>query len=275
MVNVTRTGQATARAALAGNPSDMHGGAVVGIPVPGLAATVTIGVDGGEPPAIIRAALARAHQPGAAVEWDSNIPRSVGLAGSSALVIATLRAAGAAPEDKLALADLALAIERDDLGTPAGLQDRAVQAFEAPVLVDLVAEQTVRVLTPSAPLDFVVAWRPSVTGDSGAYHASLTPNPSGMQELARIARGAAAAFEAGDASALANLMGLSAEVRREVAPLSIGHNQLADALHRAGFVVNSTGSGGAVVAVVTERSRPAELDKVLAPVDGEHLMLRY
>jgi glucuronokinase len=275
-VTRTSTGHATARAALAGNPSDLHGGAVIGIPVPTMRATVTLGSSGGTPAALIQAALARVGRAGAGVEWDSTIPRSVGLAGSSALVIAALRASGNAPEDALALADLALSIERDDLGIVAGLQDRAVQAFEAPVLVDLVADQTVRVLTPSAPLEFVVVWRVALGADSGDYHAARPAvGSAAVQELARIARGAAAAFEAGDASALANLMALSADVRREVAPLPPGHDSLAEAVHRAGFSPNSTGSGGAVVAVVTERSRLTELPKLLSPLDAEYVTLRF
>ncbi len=269
------TASVMARAALAGNPSDLHGGAVIGIPVPGLQATVTIGVDGGEPPTIVRAALARVGRIGAAVQWDSNIPRSVGLAGSSALVLAALRASGNAPTDPLTLAELALSIERDDLGIAAGLQDRAVQAFDAPVLVDVLADQTVRVLRPATPLEFVVAWRPSAAADSGAYHASRAVDPAGMEELARIARGAAGAFEAGDGAALANLMGLSAEIRREVAPLSLGHDQLAEAIQAVGFTPNSAGSGGAVVAVVTERSRPDELRRALAPLDADYLIVRH
>lgn len=268
-------GRAAARAALAGNPSDLYGGAVVAIPVPTLVARVRIGTEAGDPPALVRAALTRVGLGDAPVDWDSTIPRSVGLAGSSALVIAALRASGRAPDDRLALADLALAIERDDLGIIAGLQDRAVQAFEAPVLVDMVGDQTVRVLTPATPLEFVVAWRPSAAADSGTYHAGRVVDAEAMQELARIARGAAAAFEAGDAAALANLMALSAEVRRDAAPLPLGHNQLAEALHRAGFLCNSAGSGGAVVAVITGRSRPDDLPRVLAPFDAEFVRVRY
>jgi glucuronokinase len=189
-------------------------------------------------------------------------------------VIAALRASGDAPEDKLALAQLALSVERDDLGIVAGLQDRAVQAYEAPVLVDMATDRLVRVLVPGRDLDFVVAWRPSAAGESGEYHARRSTDPAGMAELARIARAAAAAFEAGDASALANLMALSADVRREVAPLSAAHNLLAETMQRHGFSANSTGSGGAVVAVVTERSRPDDLPRALAPLDAEFVTVR-
>jgi len=223
----------------------MHGGAVLAIPVPALTATVTLD-SGNETLPLLDAALARVGvSSGAAFATD--IPRGVGLAGSSALVIAALRASGAAPDDPLALAQLALSIERDDLGIPAGLQDRAVQAFASPVLVD---GEAVTPLAPGADFDFLVAWLPEPVGDSGEYHAARAPDAAGMRELARIAREAAEAFTAGDAVALESLMDASARTRDEVAPLPPAHYALVDALRARGLSPNSTGSGGAVVAVV-------------------------
>jgi glucuronokinase len=250
--STSRSKQASvcARAALAGNPSDMHGGAVLAIPVRAFTATVTLEAEG-EPLALLDAALARVGI-SAHARWHTDIPRGVGLAGSSALVIASLRASGHSPEDPLALARLALEVERDDLGIPAGLQDRAVQAFDEPVLVD---GDTVRVLTPAHTLDFVVAWDPDAAANSGDYHRKLAPSPAGMRELARIARAAADAFEAGDAEALASLMDESARLRDEVAPLPPAHNALAERLRARGLKPNSTGSGGAVVAVVLNAAR--------------------
>jgi glucuronokinase len=247
------TASVPARAALAGNPSDMHKGAVLAIPVRAFAATAELSDTAGDEP-LVRAALARVGS-AAPVRVATTIPRSVGLAGSSAIVIATLRAAGVDLEP-LAVAQLALSVERDDLGIAAGLQDRAVQAFDQPVLVD---GESVRPLTPAAALRFVVVWRPDAAGDSGDYHGQREPNPAGMTELARIARGAAEAFVAGDALALANLMALSADVRRDAAPLPAAHEELADAVRAAGFSPNSTGSGGAVVAVFTSDDALAKL----------------
>jgi glucuronokinase len=246
--SIARSKQATvcARAALAGNPSDMHGGAVLAVPVRACNATVTLGV-AGAPVALVDAAMARVGVAGEA-HWQTDIPRGVGLAGSSALVIAALRASGNAPDDPLELAHLALAIERDDLGIPSGLQDRAVQAFDEPVLVDGGA---VRVLAPAKTLEFVVAWSDDAAGDSGDYHRGRELAASAVAELARIARTAADAFAAGDATALANLMDESARLRDEVAPLSSEHNALAERLRARGLKPNSTGSGGAVIAVVT------------------------
>ncbi|HUR76310.1 MAG TPA: hypothetical protein VMZ22_00030 [Acidimicrobiales bacterium] len=233
-----------ARAALAGNPSDMHGGAVLAVPVRAFAATVTLRARGTHLP-LIDAALARVGV-GSGAEWKTDIPRSVGLAGSSALVIAALRASGRAPKDPLALARLALSIERDDLGIPAGLQDRAVQAFDRPVLVD---GGDVRPVTAGAEFNFVVAWLADAAQDSGEYHRGRDVNDAGMQQLARIARAAADAFTAGDVDALESLMGESAAVRDEVAPLSPQHDALAASMRDVGLTPNSTGSGGAAIAV--------------------------
>lgn len=237
----------SARAALAGNPSDLYGGAVLAVPVRQLVATVEAAdVDGVDPPnELIDAVRARVGAT-AGLRWTTTIPRSVGLAGSSALVIAALRALDI-DTPPLELARLALSIERDDLGIVAGLQDRATQAFASPVLVD---DDAVRVVVPGAPLSFVVAWARGATADSGEYHRRVAVDQGAMNELGSIAREAAIAFERGDAEQLAALMDTSASTRRRAAPLPPAHEQLADAARRAGFRPNSTGSGGAIVAVL-------------------------
>ncbi len=252
-MTVLQSVEVSARAALAGNPSDLYGGAVLAVPVASLAATVAVSNYPGKARTgsrsarkLIEAALARIDQSDYDVEWSTTIPRSVGLAGSSAFIIATLSAAGI-DLPPLEIAQLALSIERDDLGIVAGLQDRATQAFGAPVLVE---DQQVRVVTPGAPLSFVVAWARAADGDSGEYHRTVAVDRGAMDELAAIARDATVAFERGDAEQLAALMDASAMTRQRAAPLPPAHERLAGAARRAGFRPNSTGSGGAIVAVL-------------------------
>ena len=237
----------SARAALAGNPSDLYAGAVLAIPVRQLAASVTaVATPDVDPPNELLDAVRARVNATVGLRWETTIPRSVGLAGSSALVIAALRAAGV-ELPPLEMAQLALSIERDDLGIVAGLQDRATQAFEAPVLV---SGDDVRVVAPGAPLSFMVAWSRAADGDSGEYHRTVTVDRGAMDELAAIARDATVAFERGDAAQLATLMDASAMTRQRAAPLPPVHEQLADAARRAGFRPNSAGSGGAIVAVL-------------------------
>lgn len=278
MIRVT---EVSARAALAGNPSDMYGGAVLAIPVRSLRTTVGLSNYPGRgrrgPKGawrLIDAALRRVDPDALVydVEWETTIPRSVGLAGSSAFVLAALGLLDTAPSDPLALAELALSIERDDLGVPAGLQDRAAQAFEAPVLVDVSgATPIVTTLTPAAPLRFAVAWLASASGDSGDYHGQVQatePSLAGMRELARIARVAADAFAAGDAPGLAAQMASSAALRAELAPLPVEHERLAAAVTRVGLSPNSAGSGGSVVAVIDNDEQVERLSTTVDSLGG-------
>ena len=67
------------------------------------------------------------------LRYDTNIPRQVGLAGSSAIVTAALRClmdfygVTAADVPRHRLPQLVLDVERQELGIQAGLQDRVVQ----------------------------------------------------------------------------------------------------------------------------------------------------
>ncbi len=76
------------------------------------------------------------------ISYRSNIPRQSGLAGSSAIIISTIKSLmdfynlekNCIPPE--ILANIALSAESDELGIAAGLQDRVVQAFEEPVYMD-------------------------------------------------------------------------------------------------------------------------------------------
>src|ERR1700727_331119 len=94
-------GVASARAALAGNPSDGYGGAVLALALPARRATARAWrseAAAGDPPAeLVTATVARctaelgpAARAVTSVAWDTSIPRAVGLGGSSAIVVATL-----------------------------------------------------------------------------------------------------------------------------------------------------------------------------------------
>src|SRR5215471_14938411 len=67
------------------------------------------------------------------IEYDSNIPQRLGMGGSSAIITAALRALCFYFDVQIPdpiRANLALETETKELGVPAGLQDRVIQAFE-------------------------------------------------------------------------------------------------------------------------------------------------
>ena len=73
------------------------------------------------------------------IRYRSTIPLRVGLAGSSALVTATLRALMEFYEIDIPRAiqpSLVLSVEKNELGISAGLQDRVIQVYEGCVFMD-------------------------------------------------------------------------------------------------------------------------------------------
>src|SRR5581483_8751307 len=174
---------APARVALAGNPSDGYGGAVLALTVDGLRARAWIAPDPQEcvAPELVAATVARfarLHAPGAAgtaVGCATAIPRSVGLGGSSAIVIAVLRALCVQNNvtlEPLELAELALAVEVEDLGIAAGPQDRIAQAFGGLTFMDFARSQYAS-LDPEHLPPLLIAWRASTSAPSGPVHDDL------------------------------------------------------------------------------------------------------
>jgi glucuronokinase len=73
------------------------------------------------------------------IRYTSNIPRQVGLAGSSAIITATMKALCQFYDvtmDKAVMANHVMWAESKELGISAGLQDRVVQVFDSPVFMD-------------------------------------------------------------------------------------------------------------------------------------------
>ena len=273
-----RVGRASApaRAALAGNPSDGYGGATLAValgnhsaraeavpapaPAPGPVA---------EPPSrLVEAAVrrfARDHGPAAGrvrVRWATDVPREVGLGGSSAIVTATLRALSELHHVELApdvLAETALAVEVEDLGIPAGLQDRVAQAYGGLSFMDFApgrpAAGRYEQLDPDLLPELFVAFRPDAATASGAVHGDLrarfeageTAVHAAMAELAELAWGARAALLGGDHAGFARCLDATFDVRRRLVPLDPRHVALIDRARAAGAAANYTGSGGAIV----------------------------
>lgn len=248
-----------ARAALAGNPSDRHGGAVLAVTLPQLAATVSARPGPPDPgePSLLRAARTRfgdTRRP--ALHATTTIPREVGLAGSSAIVVAALRALAAWHEVELVpleLARMALETETEVLGIDAGPQDRIAQAIGGLVFMDFSgdewhAEALDRALLP--PL--YVAWLKDTAAPSDEWHASLRPDAQVVAELAQLARSARDAVREGDRDLLGACVDGSLDARARMAALDPRHVALADAARACGASSNFTGSGGAVVGVVPD-----------------------
>ena len=294
---MTSTGTAFARAALAGNPSDGYGGGVLAVCVGNFAATVKLGVTRGadranaaseplrvDPPAaaaLVGAAAARhAAATGRTAPWlyatvRTTIPREVGLAGSSAIVIATLRALDTLLETRIPRAELpvlALAAEAD-LGIAAGLQDRVAQAYGGltAMTFGLDGSYRARPLESTRLPPLILAWDVRGAAPSGAYHGDLRARWAGgeplvrrvMAALRKQAACAAEAVERDDDDALGAAMDASCDLRAALGPLDPRHVELVETARRHGLAVNFAGSGGAVVALCPAPDRLVALREEL------------
>jgi glucuronokinase len=263
-------GVAHARAALAGNPSDGYGGAVLGIALSEFAARAEArpasAPEVNPPLELVEATVSRfarelcpdAHH--SAVRWSTSIPRSVGLGGSSAIVIATLRALcrlHAVQLTPAALADLALAVEREELGIAAGPQDRVAQSYGGLIYMDFAGTPRYEPLAPALMPPLLIAWRASTAEPSGPIHDELGDRfargePAvrrGIRELARAARAARDALLAGDVAEFRNAVDASFDTRRAMLVLDPRHVEMIELARGAGASANYAGSGGAIVCV--------------------------
>lgn len=191
----------------------------------------------------------------------TTIPRSVGLGGSSAIVIAALRALCTLHGVELApaaMAALALSIEVDDLGIAAGLQDRVAQCHGGLTFMEFgVRPPRYEQLDPAALPPLLVAWLAGASEHSGAVHSALRARYEAgdrlvldaIAALADAGRAARSAVLAGDASALRACTDVSFDLRAGMMELDPRHVELIRTARIAGAAANYTGSGGAVVCI--------------------------
>ncbi len=255
-----------ARAAIAGNPSDGYNGAVFSTMIPGFQATASI-EDSGQSIELVDVAKQRfamefgvdlADVP---VTIKTNIPRSVGLAGSSAIVIATLElcaevsAVTCAP---MQIASLAHTVERVDLGIAGGWQDQLVQSHQCTALMEFADPKQLEVVsvTDDRDIPMYLAFSADAAEPSGHSHRSLQSRRDDpdvrqfMEALAECAREAAIAATAGDVHRLKDSIDTTFDLRQEVMDIAPTHAAMVAAAQKLGASANFAGSGGAIIGVL-------------------------
>lgn len=123
------------------------------------------------------------HKKKFTIRYSSNIPHGVGLAGSSAIITACLRALMAFYGVSIARyiqANLILSAEMDELRIAAGLQDRVIQVYEGLVYMDfnkeLMAKQgygNYEALEPELLPKLYVAYRGDMSEPTEVFHNNI------------------------------------------------------------------------------------------------------
>jgi glucuronokinase len=199
------------------------------------------------------------------LEYDTDIPIRVGLAGSSAIVTATLRALMeffGVPIPKPVLPGIILSVELDELKIGAGLQDRVAQVYEGVVFMDFDKERMQRdgfglyePMDPALLPPVFVAYHDSLAEGTEVTHNDLRSRFNrgepqvldGIKRWAELTQQARDLMLAGRGREIGPLMDANFDLRASLINISSGNLALVEAGRRLGAAVNFAGSGGAVV----------------------------
>ena len=318
---------AYARAGLLGNPSDGYNGKTISIIVKNFAASVSLtesaalkivpheqdlnefksmndlvekialqGYYGGE--RLIKAAIIKFHEfcfaighelekRNFTIEYDSTIPRQIGLAGSSAIVTATMRALKQFYKVSIPrhiLPTLILNAELEELGINAGLQDRVIQTYEGCVFMDFnkkivekngygFYEPLSRKLLP--PL--YIAYSTKLSKVSGRVLNDIRVkfdrgNKEVIDALSRIADIAEQGKEVlkrGDSQMLHKLMNENFDLRCKIMNISDRNKELVGTARACGASAKFAGSGGSIIGTYKSEEMLNTLKKAMKKIDAE------
>lgn len=201
------------------------------------------------------------------IQYHSNIPRQVGLAGSSAIITAALRGLadwyGVSIAPHL-LASLCLSVEAD-LGIPAGLQDRVIQAYEGLVYMDFAKSQMqteqglafgkYERIDPALLPNVYVAYCPNAGEPTEVFHNDLKRRfeagdsvvVNAMCQFAGYAEQGRTALLENNHEMLANLINQNFDLRRQLCDLHPEHVRLVELARSVGASAKYCGSGGAII----------------------------
>ena len=222
------------------------------------------------------------------IRYHSNIPRQVGLAGSSAIVTACMKALMEFYQIKISmelLPSLILAAEIEELGIKAGLQDRVIQVYEGCVYMDfnkkIMTEKKhgkyQRIDSQLLP-KLYIAYRTDMSKVSGALFNDLSVrfaqgDPETLRTLDRIGMIAAEGKKAlsdRDYEQLHQLMDENFDLRKKIMNIRDEDDLLVRTARSCGASAKFAGSGGSIIGIYRDDKMldhlKVELNKVKARV---------
>ena len=218
------------------------------------------------------------------IEYESTIPLRLGMGGSSAIIIAALRALCQYFRVDIPLpiqAKIALETETREIGVPAGPQDRVIQVYEGLVYMDFKRElMESRGYGEYQPLDvqnlpnIYLAYRTSLSEGTEIFHNSVrerwrSGDPvivNAMKKWGQIAEDGRQALLKRDFESFGKLVNTNFDLRAEIYTISPGNLEMIETSRRVGATSNFAGSGGAIVGTYSSpeifQELTAEMQKI-------------
>jgi glucuronokinase len=224
------------------------------------------------------------HERNFTLRYQSNIPSQVGMAGSSAIICACLRALAefyAVDIPRHIQPNVVLGVENDELGIPAGLQDRVIQVYEGVVFMDFNRAHMEKLgygiyedLDPACLPPIYVAYTKKLSEGTEVFHNDIRGRwnrgdreiVSAMYQWANLAERVKELLLAGRGREIGPLLNENFDLRRRLYNLSQGNIDMVEAARSVGASAKFTGSGGAIVGTYEDDAMFEKLCKVYEPM---------
>lgn len=217
------------------------------------------------------------------LRYQSNVPPQVGMAGSSAIITACWRALSqfyGVEIPKHLVPSLVLSVENDELGIPAGLQDRVIQTYEGVVFMDFNRGHVEKLgyglyeeLDPKLLPPVYVAYTTNLSEGTEVFHNDIRGRwnrgerevVSAMYQWANLAQRVRDLIQAGEGHRIGPLLNENFDLRRRLYKISPGNVDMVETARHIGASAKFTGSGGAIVGTYEGEAMFEELKETLAP----------
>ena len=219
------------------------------------------------------------------IRYNTNIPRQIGLAGSSAIITATIRALLKfynVEIPKIILPNIILSTETDELGITAGLQDRVIQTYEGVVYMDF-SENIIKKqgygyyepLDPGLLPPLYIAYRTILSEISGITHSNIKDRfergdkkvQNAMKYFATLTEEAKECIRSRNHKRLGELIDANFDKRAEFWPVSPQNRQLIQTARNCGASAKFTGSGGSIIGIYNGEAMYEKLAEEFAKID--------
>ena len=216
------------------------------------------------------------------IRYKTTIPNRLGLAGSSAIITACMRALMSFYTIEIpgpVLANLILSVEKDELGISAGLQDRVAIVYQGLVYMDFDRETierqgygNYRSLDPRQLPPLYIAYRSDLSEGSEVVHNSLRSRYergdadvlAAIEEWKSLTDRVRDLLLNGHTEEVGKLMDRNFDLRRSVTTISRENIEMVETARRAGASAKFTGSGGAIIGTCADEQSFRKLRELMA-----------
>jgi glucuronokinase len=233
------------------------------------------------------------HSQNFSVRYTSNIPRQVGLAGSSSIIVATMRCLMEFYDVRIPIEvqpSFVLSVEMEELGITGGLQDRVIQVYEGLVYMDFSPESekvaqgfrhyAYEPMDPRLLPPVYIAWHGGLSEPTEIYHNDIggrfrRGDPEVVQAMKRfagIAEEGKKALLAEDHVRTSKLINENYDLRESISKLPAWQREMVSVARDCGASAKFAGSGGAIVGTYENEVTLKRLSVQLAKI-GVHTIV--